>query len=73
MLDEVVQDYVQHGGNVVGEVAAHRGWTPIGFLRRIIELGDTYEGGHSIATVRSGVPGSELRVASRDPGDAVAA
>ena len=26
----------------------HRGWTPISFVRRIIELGDTYEGGHSI-------------------------
>ena len=48
VLDEVVQDYVQHGGNIVGEVAAHRGWTPWGFVRRIIELGDTYEGGHSL-------------------------
>ncbi|KGN40865.1 hypothetical protein N801_10790 [Knoellia aerolata DSM 18566] len=47
--DEVVQDYVQHVGNIVGEVATHRGWTPAGFLRRIRELGDAYEGGHSIA------------------------
>ncbi len=30
VLDDVVQDYVQHGGNLVGEVATHRGWTPAG-------------------------------------------
>ncbi len=49
VLDEVVQDYVQHGSNAVGEIATHRGWTPARFVRRIIQLGDTYEGGHSIA------------------------
>ncbi|MGG5258028.1 glycosyltransferase [Phycicoccus avicenniae] len=48
VLDEAVQDYVQHGGNQVGEIATHRGWTPARFLRRVIELGDTYEGGHSL-------------------------
>lgn len=49
VLDDAVQDYVQHGSNAVGEIATHRGWTPSRFVRRIAELGDQYEGGHSIA------------------------
>lgn len=48
VLDEVVQDYIQHAGNLVGEVAAHRRWTPIGFVRRIVEISDAYEGGHDL-------------------------
>lgn len=49
VLDEAVQDYVQHGGNVVGEVATHRSWTPARVVRRVVDLADTYEGGHSPA------------------------
>ncbi len=49
VLDETVQDYVQHDGNQVGEVALHRGWTPAGFIRRTLELGDTYEGARDVA------------------------
>lgn len=45
----VVQDYVQHGGNLVGEVALHRRWTPRRALARLRTLADTYEGGHSPA------------------------
>lgn len=47
LFDAPLQDYVQHGGNLVGEIATHRGWTPFLLIRRIIELADTYEGGHS--------------------------
>ena len=36
VLDELVQDYVQHGANIVGEVAAHRQWTPIRIARSAI-------------------------------------
>ncbi len=44
--DDVVQDYVQHGANLVGETAAHAGWTPVSVVRRVVELADTYEGSH---------------------------
>jgi hypothetical protein len=54
VCDDLVQDYVQHGGNVVGEVAAHEGWTPLGIVRRVRDLADTYEGGHGpIASARA--------------------
>ena len=47
---------------------AHRGWTPLGFLRRIIELGDTYEGGHSFAQCARACQVQSFELASRDPG-----
>ena len=46
VLDEVVQDYVQHGANVVGEHAAEQRGTPSGALRVWTGLADRYEGGH---------------------------
>ena len=46
VLDEVVQDYVQHGANVVGEVDDRHPRTPWGAARLVSGLADTYEGGH---------------------------
>ncbi|KQZ90648.1 hypothetical protein ASD62_16495 [Phycicoccus sp. Root563] len=55
VVDLVVQDYVQHGKNLVGEVSAvNPPWTPSRSLRRWAALADQYEGGHS--------PTSMLRV-----------
>jgi len=48
VLDEVVQDYVQHGGNQVGEVSAKRARHPMALLGRLRELADAYVGGHGI-------------------------
>ena len=54
VCDEVVQDYVQHGANLVGETASHDGWTPLSVVRRVRDLADTYEGGHGpIACARA--------------------
>lgn len=45
VLDEVVQDYVQHGGNLVGEIAvAGRRHGPVTLARRIRMLAAEYEG-----------------------------
>lgn len=49
VLDEVVQDYVQHGANLVGEVATHESWTMLRIWARLRDLADAYEGGHSAA------------------------
>ncbi|KQU69431.1 glycosyltransferase [Phycicoccus sp. Root101] len=46
IVDEVVQDYVQHGRNVIGEVSAQPMDIP-GAFRRIRELALEYEGGAS--------------------------
>lgn len=50
VLDEVLQDYVQHGANVVGEVGRRR-WGPASAWLRMLALADDYEGGHSIPKV----------------------
>lgn len=48
VLDVVVQDYVQHDANVIGEIATtQRRWTPTLVLRRVRELALHYEGGTS--------------------------
>jgi hypothetical protein len=47
VLDEVVQDYVQHDANLVGEVLEAPRRQPIETVRRIARLADRYEGGHS--------------------------
>ncbi|WP_377643912.1 methyltransferase domain-containing protein [Oryzobacter terrae] len=46
VLDEVLQDYVQHGANLVGEVADRHPRTPWGVARLVRDLADRYEGGH---------------------------
>jgi hypothetical protein len=43
ILDTVVQDYVQHGGNVIGE--AVKGFNPVRSVRRAKQLANRYEGG----------------------------
>ena len=43
ILDEVVQDYVQHGANVIGE--AMNRFNPVRSIRRALELSRLYEGG----------------------------
>jgi len=48
MVEEVVQDYVQHADNVVGEtLSIRRRREPIRALREIATIIDEYEGGHS--------------------------
>lgn len=49
VLGEVLQDYLQHGGNAVGESAMRGPWTPARFIRRVRDLADRYEGKHSWA------------------------
>lgn len=49
VVDEIVQDYVQHGGNVLGEAAG--GFDPFRSIRRAAALADRFEGGHSPAKV----------------------
>jgi hypothetical protein len=48
VVEEVVQDYVQHADNIVGEVGTSRPpWTLPLVWRRMMALADEYEGGHS--------------------------
>lgn len=47
IADEVVQDYVQHGANVLGEVSG--GFDPGRSVRRMVSLADRFAGGHSPA------------------------
>lgn len=48
VLDFSTQDYVQHGGNTIGEVGATRPpWTPRLIWHRLLSLGEQYEGGRS--------------------------
>lgn len=49
VVDEIVQDYVQHGANVLGEAAG--GLNPLRSVRRAASLADKFEGGHSPAQV----------------------
>jgi hypothetical protein len=52
VLDEVVQDYVQHGENLVGEVGAKPlRFTPGQMARRWTELADFYEGSRSPTSI----------------------
>lgn len=46
VTDDVVQDYVQHGGNVLGE--AKRGFDPFRSVKRLASIADRFEGGHSL-------------------------
>ncbi|WP_425860698.1 glycosyltransferase [Arthrobacter sp. TWP1-1] len=46
IIDDVVQDYVQHGGNVLGEVGG--GFDPLRSVRRVVALADRFENGHSV-------------------------
>jgi glycosyltransferase involved in cell wall biosynthesis len=48
LLPEVLQDYVQHGSNVVGERLTRPRRRPSDPIRSIRILADEYEGGHSI-------------------------
>lgn len=50
VIDEVLQDYVQHSGNVIGEVGA-QSMDPLAAAIRIKALADQYEGGHSLRAV----------------------
>lgn len=47
-LEAVVQDYVQHGSNLVGESSAGGHVRPFTSLRKIRLLADQWEGGHSV-------------------------
>lgn len=49
ILDTVVQDYVQHGGNVIGE--AVRGFHPLRSYNRAKSLARSYEGDDSPAAI----------------------
>ncbi|MER2135051.1 MAG: glycosyltransferase [Arthrobacter sp.] len=49
VVDEIVQDYVQHGANVLGEAAG--GFDPLRSVRQAASLADRFEGGHSPAQV----------------------
>lgn len=49
VLDVALQDYVQHGANIVGEALERPARNPLVSLRRIKALADEYEGGHSLA------------------------
>lgn len=49
VVDDIVQDYVQHGSNVLGEAAG--GFDPFRSIRRASALADRFEGGHSPAKV----------------------
>lgn len=49
VTDEIVQDYVQHGANVLGEVAG--GFDPLRSIRRASALAYRFEGGHSPAKI----------------------
>ena len=49
ILDTVVQDYVQHGGNVIGE--AVKGFNPVKSIKRARELANRYEGGERWADI----------------------
>jgi hypothetical protein len=46
-VDVLVQDYVQHGANLVGENIRRRR-DPVRALREIVAIADEYEGGHSL-------------------------
>jgi hypothetical protein len=47
VVDDVLQDYVQHGENLIGEVGP-QSMDPRAVALRIRELADRYEGGHSL-------------------------
>jgi glycosyltransferase involved in cell wall biosynthesis len=49
IVDELVQDYIQHGNNVVGE--AVKGLHPIQSYRRARELARRYEGSPTVASI----------------------
>lgn len=55
VVDDVVQDYVQHAGNVLGEVAETSGRIrPTSALRTLLAAGERYEGSRSpLALVRA--------------------
>jgi hypothetical protein len=47
VVDAVVQDYIQHGGNIVGEVHRRHPRTPWGAVAVMRTLARDYEGGDS--------------------------
>lgn len=49
ILDDIVQDYVQHDGNVLGEVGG--GFNPLRSVQRVVEIADRFEEGHSVRQV----------------------
>lgn len=49
VVEEIVQDYVQHGSNVLGEVAG--GFDPGRSVRRVVSLAEKFEGGRSPAKI----------------------
>ncbi len=51
VLDEVVQDYVQHGANLVGEDERRAPRTPAAVLRLITSTADRDVGGHGIREI----------------------
>jgi len=53
ITDDVLQDYVQHGTNVIGE--AHRGFSLRGALRTALGLTRRYEGNVSVGAIRRAV------------------
>ncbi|MEO2135584.1 glycosyltransferase [Microbacterium sp.] len=50
VIDDVVQDYVQHGGNVIGEAGG--GFNPLSSLRTAMKLAEKYESGRSPRALR---------------------
>lgn len=49
VLNEVVQDYVQHGANAVGEISTWQRMNPRTAFQLWVRLADHYEGGHDRA------------------------
>lgn len=49
VVQDIVQDYVQHGANVLGEAAG--GFNPVRSVRRMVSLAEKFEGGHSPAKI----------------------
>lgn len=45
IVDDIVQDYVQHGGNTLGEVK--REFNPLRSFKRLFDIADRFQGGHS--------------------------
>jgi len=50
VLDDVVQDYVQHGGNLVGDRGQRHPRSPRKLWHLITSLADEYEGAHDVAS-----------------------
>lgn len=50
VLDQSVQDYLQHDVNQVGERVTRERWTVGGYLRRTRRQADQYEGGHALTS-----------------------